>query len=88
MVAARARQGWLVMSPHRLIEGAAFEPETVALLTRAYEAAVTVVGKDQPQLVLETIARQIIEIAGRGERDPRKMVEYAVRGIEPLPGAG
>jgi hypothetical protein len=76
------------MSPHRLIEGAAFEPETVALLTQAYEAAVQRVGKNQPPLVLETIAKQIVDSAGRGERDPQKMVEYAIRGIEPLPDAG
>jgi hypothetical protein len=74
------------MSPHRLIEGAAFEPETIRLLIHAYEAAVKRVGKDQPVLVLETIARQIIEIAGTGERDPGKMLEYATRGIAPTPG--
>ena len=73
------------MSAHELIEGAAFEPETIALLIQAYDAAVMLVGRDQPPLVLETIAKRILEIAGRGERDPKKMVEYAMRGLE---GAG
>jgi len=73
------------MSAHELIGGAAFEPETIALLIQAYEAAVMLVGRDQPPLVLETIAKRILEIAGRGERDPKKMVEYAMRGLE---GAG
>ena len=73
------------MSAHELIEGAAFEPETIALLIQAYDAAVRLVGRDQPPLVLETIAKRILEIAGRGERDPRKLVEYAMRGLE---GAG
>jgi len=73
------------MSAHELIEGAAFEPETIVLLIQAYEAAVMLVGRDQPPLVLETIAKRILEIAGRGERDPKKMVEYAMRGLE---GAG
>jgi hypothetical protein len=76
------------MSPHRLIEGAAFEPDTIRLLTEAYEAAVQRVGRDQPLLVLETIARQIIEIASTGERDPQRMAEYATRGIDPPAGAG
>jgi hypothetical protein len=76
------------MSPHKLIEGAAFEPEVIALLIEAYNAAVKRVGKDQPPVVLETIAKQIIEIGGRGERDPQKMVDYAIRGVEPLPDAG
>ena len=47
------------MSPHRLIEGAAFEPEAIALLIRAYEAAVTRVGKGQPLVVLETLALSV-----------------------------
>ena len=76
------------MSPQRLIEGAAFEPEIVVLMTRAYQAAVKRVGKGQPMLVLETLAKRIIEVAGRGERDPQKMVDHAVRGVEPYPNVG
>jgi hypothetical protein len=76
------------MTVHRLIQGAAFEPETLTLLTRAYESALAHVGPNQPPIVLETIAKHIIEIAGRGERDPQKMVEFAVRGIAPSPDRG
>jgi len=76
------------MSPHRLIEGAAFEPEIIALLIKAYEAAVERVGKGQPLSVLETLARRIIEIASSGERAPEKMIEYAVGGVERFPNAG
>jgi hypothetical protein len=76
------------MSPHRLIEGAAFEPDVVALLIQAYETAVKRVGKGQPLSVLEVLATRIIETAVRGERDPQQMVEYAIRGIEPFPNAG
>lgn len=76
------------MSPHRLIEGAAFEPEVLKLLIQAYDAAVKRAGKGQPPLVLETMAKRIIEIAGSGERDPQKMVEHAVRGVEPFPNVG
>ena len=75
------------MSSHRLIRGAAFEPEIIASLIEAYEAAVKRVGKDQPPLVLETLAKRIIEVAGTGERDPQKMADYAVRGVEPYPNA-
>lgn len=75
------------MSPHRLIQGSAFEPETIQLLIEAYEAAVLMVGK-QPQIVLETIAKQILDLAARGERDPKKLIDHAIRGIEPLPDAG
>jgi hypothetical protein len=71
-----------------LIQGAAFDPETIALLTQTYEAAVMLVGRDQPHLVLETIAKRILETAARGERDPKKLVDYAIRGIERFPDAG
>jgi hypothetical protein len=76
------------MTVHRLIQGAAFEPETLALLTRAYEFALARIGPNQPPIVLETIAKHIVEIAGRGERDPQKMVEFAVRGISPARDRG
>jgi hypothetical protein len=76
------------MSPHRLIEGATFEPEIIVLMTQAYQAAVKRVGKGQPPLVLETLAKRIIEIAGSGERDLQKMIDHAVRGVEPFPNAG
>jgi hypothetical protein len=75
------------MSPHRLIQGSAFEPETIQVLIEAYEAAVLMVGT-QPQIVLETIAKQILDLAARGERDPKKLIDHAIRGIEPLPDAG
>jgi hypothetical protein len=74
----------VIMTIHRLIQGAAFEPETIALLTQAYESAVALAGENQPPIVLETIAKHIVESAGRGERDPQKMIEFAVRGITPL----
>ena len=76
------------MSPYRLIEGAAFEPEIIVLMTKAYQAAVKRVGKGQPLLVLETLARRVIDIAGSGERDLQKMVDYAVLGVEPYPNVG
>lgn len=78
----------MVVSPHKLIQGASFEPETVRVLSQAYETAVRLIGKGQPAPVLETIAKRIIESASRGERDPQKMVEYAIRGITPFPGGG
>jgi hypothetical protein len=76
------------MSPHRLIEGAAFEPEVIAVLIKAYETAVKRVGKGQPLPVLEALAARIIETAVHGERDPQNMVAYAIRGVEPFPNAG
>jgi hypothetical protein len=48
----------------------AFDPETTALLSRAFEKACAELHDDgQPIIVREIIARRIIEIAARGERD-------------------
>ena len=58
------------------------------MLSRAYGTAVRHIGKGQPAPVLETIAKRIIEIATAGERDPQKMVDYAIRGVAPFPNAG
>jgi hypothetical protein len=76
------------MSAHRLIEGATFEPEVIVLMTKAYQAAVKRVGKGQPPVVLETLAKRIIELAGGGERDLQKLIDHAVRGVEPYPNVG
>jgi hypothetical protein len=72
--------------PPQVKESAAFDPETIALLIQAYEAAVQLVGTDQPPYVLETIARDIIDIAGAGERDTQRMVEFAVGAVERFQG--
>jgi hypothetical protein len=70
------------MTVHRLIEGAAFEPETTALMGRAYEAARRELGKAAPAPVLETVAKRIIEAARAGERDPEKLKAIALRGLD------
>jgi hypothetical protein len=69
------------MSVHRLIQGAAFEPETTAIMGRAYEAARDQLGDAQPATVLETVAKRIIEAARAGERDPERLVGFALRGL-------
>jgi hypothetical protein len=45
-------------------------------------------GKGQPPIVLETLAKRIIDVAGTGERDLQKMIDYAMRGVEPFPNVG
>ena len=48
----------------------------------AYEAARIRLGPAQPATVLETVAKRIIEAAGRGERDPERLTEFALRGLD------
>jgi hypothetical protein len=52
----------------------AFDAEATALLSRAFDKACTELhDRGQPIIVREIIARRIIEIAGRGERDPDQL---------------
>jgi hypothetical protein len=52
------------------------------VLTTAYEEALrTLRLKDRSDPATEMIAKKIIELAQRGERDPVRLREYAIRGL-------
>lgn len=53
--------------------GAAFDPDTITVLTAGYSAAV----EGQPASVHEIIAKLIIDLASEGERDPDKLRQVA-----------
>jgi hypothetical protein len=64
----------------RLLEGRAFSPEEVELLTSAFEAALRELNlTKRTDPAVELVARRIIELAGRGERDPARLREAAVK---------
>jgi hypothetical protein len=65
--------------PIRLIRGASFDAETTKLLALAYDKACELAGPDIPEALKERFAKRIIAYATRGERDPEKLIEYAVR---------
>jgi hypothetical protein len=48
-----------------------FDPQTVAVLTDAYDNAI----EAQPTSAHEGIAKHIIELASKGERDPHKLYQ-------------
>jgi hypothetical protein len=49
--------------------GTTLDPQTIALLTATYHKAIS----GQPAAVHEIIAKRIIELASKGERDPDKL---------------
>jgi hypothetical protein len=53
---------------------AVFDPDTLAVLTAAYEKAV----REQAGSLRETIAKRIIELASEGERDPDRLCHGAL----------
>ena len=79
-----------IMSIIPLLGQSAFEPEMVEFLVSVYEAAWKKVEQSGSKLAApgfqraaqEIIAKRIIEMAQRGERDPGELAEDAVKFLE------
>jgi hypothetical protein len=62
------------------VEPGAFDPEAIAAMSEALEAAVKELqGTGEPEVVRERIATRIIGAARLGERDPARLLEAALR---------
>jgi hypothetical protein len=61
------------MSVHSYIASGAFEPEALAAMSEAFEAACEVLHDTRPDEAREVIAEQIIAAARLGERDPVRL---------------
>jgi transposase len=70
----------------KLLASAAFEPDTVALLAAAFDAAWDTVkrsgsplaAEDRAAATREVLARRIIEAGTNGERDVKRLVDDAL----------
>lgn len=78
------------MSIIPLLAQAAFEPEMIDFLVSVYESAWSKVENSGSKLASpayqraaqEIIAKRIIELAQRGERDPEQLADDAVKYLE------
>jgi hypothetical protein len=62
------------------IQPGAFDPEEIAVISEAFEAACKELGNiGQPDVVREVIAQRIIQAARLGERNPDRLREAALR---------
>ena len=58
-----------------------FDPEAIAVMNKAFQAAITELqDTGQPDMVLDILAERIIAIAKSGERDPDRLRAAALRG--------
>jgi hypothetical protein len=58
---------------------AVFSPEEVSAITKAFEAALQRMGLvNRSDLVAETVARKIIDLARTGERDPDRLCDQVL----------
>src|SRR6266511_4387945 len=68
------------MAIYRLLKDHVFGPDEIKVLTTAYEEVLRALRlKDRADPATETIAKKIIELAQRGERDPVRLRERAIR---------
>ena len=68
------------MSIQSFVKPGEFEPEALATMSEAFEAALKELDNTgQPKLVLEIIAERIIAAARIGERDPVRLRAVALR---------
>jgi hypothetical protein len=72
------------MPIYRLLRDHAFGPEEIKVLGDAFEDALRtlrLVNRDDP--ATEIVAKKIIELAQRGERDPERLRQAAVQSVSP-----
>ena len=61
---------------------AAFDDETTTAMSEAFEkACLSMQDWGQPDKIKETIAKRIVKLAGRGERDPDQLCEQALKSL-------
>jgi len=62
--------------------GSVFDPEATRILGNAFDAACAFVGHTpQPTATWEAIAKNILEAAKQGERDPRRLREAGLAAV-------
>ncbi len=70
------------MAIYRLIANGSFEPEEIEVMTAAYEAAlVDLAPVDRDDPITEIVARAIVSVTSRGERDPATIKNRALNAI-------
>lgn len=67
------------MAIYRLIQDSSFEPKDIEAMSTAYEAALQILGiTDRNDPITEALAKNIVDHAKRGERNPVELCGQAV----------
>jgi len=71
------------MPVYPLFRRSAFEPDAINAMEAAFEAALRELGvSNRADPLAETVAKQIIELAQRGERDPERLRAQTVKSLK------
>ena len=70
------------MPIYRLLQNHVFDPDTIAVMVTAFEDALRELRlTDRADPATELVARKVIELAERGERDPARFRDQVVRSL-------
>jgi hypothetical protein len=72
------------MAVYSLFKNQAFGPEAIATMTSAYADVCRTLGvNDRDPGHANTVAKKVIELAQRGERDPGRLRDAVLRELHP-----
>jgi hypothetical protein len=72
------------MAIYGYLQNSGFDPETIKIMTTAYELAREQLGLvERSDPLTELVARKVIEIAQTGIRDPDQLCERVIAAIGP-----
>jgi hypothetical protein len=70
------------MAIYGYLQNSGFDPETIKVMTTAYEAARDRLGlTDRSDPLTQLLAKKVIEIAQTGVRDPNQLCDRVVESI-------
>jgi hypothetical protein len=72
------------MAIYGYLQNSGFDPETIRVMTAAYESARERLGLvDRSDPLTQLVAKKVIEIAQTGVRDPDQLCERVIAAIGP-----
>lgn len=66
----------------KIFQGSSFHPQTIAAMTQALEEAVAALPERVPSNYVQSLARNIVDLASQGERDPERMKLLALLALQ------
>jgi hypothetical protein len=70
------------MPIYKMLEKQAYGPEEISILSAAFEETLRSLGlTDRTDPVTELVAKKIIELANRGERDPLRLRDQVLQSL-------
>jgi hypothetical protein len=66
----------------KIFQGTSFSPETIAAMTQAFNEAVETLPEQVSSGRVQALAKNIIDLASQGERDPERMKLLALLALQ------